>query len=659
MRQCDPTGRPNLLLRVLCALSALSAFTSSALAELRLPAIFGDHMVMQQQARAPVWGWADPGQSVEIETDWLDATIQAEADARGRWKAIIPTPDASHEPRRLWVRAGDEEIALDDVLIGEVWVCSGQSNMEWPVRASDNAEAEIAAAGYPSIRFFQVANAFATEPQDDCRGQWTACSPETAAGFSAVGYFFGRHLLRELDVPIGLIDSTWGGTVAEAWTSEGGLRALGDFDGALDQLRTIGDGLEQRQEQNRLAWWDALAQRDPGTGRWNRPDFDDSDWGAVNAPGVLGGDFDGFDGVIWMRRSFELARAPGTDAKLSLGPIDDMDTVWINGQRVGGLERAGVWNTPRSYTVPADVLQAGANTIAVRIVDTGGAAGMAADETAALSLELRSGERIPLAGAWKVHSGAPMSALNRWPVSSPVNQNTPTALYNAMIAPLQPFAIRGAIWYQGESNRERPKQYRRLMPGLIKDWRAKWDRGDFPFYLVQIAPFNYGNDTGEIARLREAQAMTLSLPGTGMAATCDIGNVGDIHPRNKQEVGRRLALWAMAKDYGAAIEYCGPVFERAERTGRRMRIHFTHTTGGLMCNGPELSEFQIAGPDRVFRDATATIDGDTVLVSSPDVPEPVAVRFAFTATAEPNLYNGAGLPAPPFRTDDWDDGFKE
>ncbi len=438
-------------------------------------------MVLQQRSSAPVWGWAEPKQTVEIAADWLRAPITVVADETGAFQATVPTDAASNEPRTITIRAGDDERTLHDVLVGEVWLCSGQSNMEWFVRDSMKAEQEIAAADHPTIRFFQVANAVAPAPLDTCNGRWQACTPETTSGFSAVAYFFGRELSRELNVPIGLIDATWGGTPAEAWTSAEVLRSLGDFNEALDRIAS------------------------------------------------------------------------------------------------GSIEQ--------------------------------------------------------------------------------VHATHPSSLYNAMIAPLHPFAIRGAIWYQGESNVGRAEQYERLFPAMIEDWRNRFDHADMPFYFVQIAPWRYPNDNGGAARLREAQLRTLErVPHTGMVVTTDIGNVDDIHPRNKQEVGRRLSLWALAHEYGReGLAYSGPIFDRMSVEGDRARLHFAHAESGLAANGSTLTHFRIAGSDRVFHDATAVIDGETVVVSSPKVSEPAAVRFDFDAVAEPNLFNADGLPASPFRTDDWED----
>lgn len=449
-----------------------AVFSGPVHADVRLPKILGSHMVIQQQVPVKVWGWADPGERVEVSL--AGQTRAVEADAQGRWLVVLePLPAGG--PHRLVV-AGKNRLELEDVLVGEVWLGSGQSNMQWPVSRSMNAEKEIAEANWPKIRLFTVARNIAPTPQEDCEGQWVVCSPETVAAFSAVLYFFGRKLHQELELPMGLINSSWGGTMAEAWTSREALQTDPDF---------------------------------------------------------------------------------------------------------------------------APILERGANF-------------------------------------------------------DPKSPHQPAVLFNAMIHPLLPFAIRGVVWYQGESNCARAEQYQKLFPTLIQDWRNRWGLGDFPFYFVQLAPFRYRNaDPRNAAELREAQRLTLRLPNTGMVVTTDIGDVNDIHPTNKQEVGRRLALWALAKTYGKDVIYSGPLFREAKIEGNKVRVYFDHVDGGLVVKGNELTHFQVAGADGEFRPAKAVIDGETVVVWSEEVPQPVGVRFGWSDDAEPNLFNAAGLPASPFRTDNF------
>lgn len=450
----------------------------SAHADVRLPKIFGNGMVLQQKSMVAIWGWGDPGEAVVVTLRGPQdavSTATAKANDAGKWRAQLATPNAGG-PSELIVK-GNNEVRFQDVMLGEVWICSGQSNMEWTVAQSLNAKDEIAAANFPAIRMLTVAHNVAERPQDDINGAWATCNPQSAPGFSAVGYFFARHLHQQLGVPVGMINSSWGGTLCEAWTSREALMSDADFAPIL-----------QRGEK-----------------------FQDN------------------------------------------------------------------------------------------------------------------------------------------------NPNQPAVLFNGMLHPLIPFGIRGAIWYQGESNVARAEQYRKLFPTMISDWRIRFGQGYIPFLFVQLAPFKYGHDPRLLAEQWESQLKTLSHPQTGMAVTTDIGNVVDIHPVNKQEVGRRLALWALANSYGKAdLVYSGPLYESMAIEGNKIRIKFRHAAGGLIAEGGKpLSHFTIAGADQNFVDASAAIEGDSIVVQSDKVAQPIAVRFAWEQTAEPNLFNKERLPASPFRTDEF------
>ena len=442
--------------------------------DLRLPSIFGNHMVLQRGRPVTVWGWGPPGQDVTVKLGW--DVYHATIDDEGTWSLTVPAP-VTTQALELKVTCGQQAIEFDDVHLGEVWVCSGQSNMEWPLRASDGGEVEVAKADHPRLRLFKVAKRPAEEPQSDCEGSWQVCSSETAAEFSAVAYYFGKEIMQDLDCRVGLIGTYWGGTPAQAWTSAEALQ---------------------------------------------------------------------------------------------------------------------------SHAVLKPLLESAAD--------------------------------------------------------SSHRQNGASTLSNGMLQPLIPFAIRGAIWYQGEANVTQAHQYNVLFPTMIRDWRMRWRQGDFPFYFVQLAPFRYGwADPTACAELWQAQINTLSLPHTGMAVTNDIGDVQDIHPRNKRDVGDRLARSALARTYGRQdVAYSGPLYDHHEVEDDTVRVHFRHAHGGLRTrDGQTPIEFQIAGEDRQFRDAVARIEGSTVVVSSPGVARPVAVRFAWRDTAQPNLVNVHGLPASAFRTDDF------
>jgi sialate O-acetylesterase len=632
-------------------------------AAIKLPAVISDGMVVQQASTAPIWGWADAGANVYVRASWLWTHRQAKADDQGRWRIDLPTPTAGG-PHHVAVStdAGDA-LTLNNVLVGEVWVCSGQSNMEMAVASSDNANEEIAAADYPAIRMFTVQKAIAVEPQTDCKGSWQTCSPQTVGGFSAAGYFFARHLHKELKVPVGMIHTSWGGTPAEAWTSARALKTMPDYAAAVEAIEKAGPDVQRQQAEydRQMAEWSKnmeLAVAVPAAAEWMKPDIDDGDWKTVAVPREWGStELGGFDGEAWFRTTFEVPAAwSGKDLTLSLGPIDDMDITWVNGREVGRTMTAGNWQTPRVYKVPADCLRRGANVLAVRVLDTQGGGGLTGEPA---QVHVRpdgddAAQPLVLAGKWRYKLGFDMETLPPRPTPPAGNNpNAPTALYNAMLAPLIPYGIKGAIWYQGESNAGRAYQYRELFPLMITNWRQDWGREAFPFHFVQIAPFEYGGPPFA-AELREAQMMTLALPNTGMAVTMDIGNPKDIHPRNKQDVGKRLALWAMAKDYGRDdIVYSGPLYKSMKIEGDKIRLSFDCAEGGLVARGGPLTHFIIAGDDQNFVEAAANIDGDTIVASSDQVDRPVAVRYGWTNAAEPNLFNAAGLPASSFRTDTW------
>lgn len=650
---------PNL--RV-CGLLACALALSPAAADIRLPAIIASGMVLQQDSTVPIWGWAEPGETIRVSPSWPCLTIEVTADQSGFWRAFLPTPTnaASPGPQTLAI-SGKKSVTLSDILLGEVWFCSGQSNMEMFVGnptpdvfgGVDHWQEEVKSAAIPDLRLFDVANAVAASPLTDCRGRWEASTPERAALFSATAFFFGRELRSRLGVPVGLITSDWGGTPIQAWTSLGAIKSQGGLDHwlpILEQLSARGPDLDRQYAQALDGWRAGVDAKDAGIkGGWMTPEFDDSAWPTMDQPAPWSGDLANFDGAVWCRRAFDLPAVTG-DATLHLGPIDDHDQTWVNGVKVGEHLEDGVYAMPREYRVPAGVLRAGRNVIAIRVIDTmvvGGLCGRPED----VCLRIDS-TAIPLAGPWKYHIGPALADLPPRPPHLAPGPGIPTNLFNAMVAPVIPFGIRGVIWYQGEANRDEAFAYRTMFPAMIADWRYLWGRGEFPFYFVQIAPFDYGPDAGQTGELREAQAMALKLPHTGMAVTMDIGDPADIHPRNKQEVGRRLALCALSGAYGQKIESSGPVYDSMAVESGRVRLRFDHATGLAPADQP-LTCFTIAGRDKRFVPAQAKVDGTTILVWSDQVPAPVAVRFAWGDADQPNLHNGAGLPAGPFRTDQW------
>ena len=492
--------------------------------DVTLPRVIGSNMVLQRNMQAPIWGWASPGEEVMIalstEAEDIEpiSTTTAVADAEGNWQIKLPAM-AAGGPYTLQIK-GSNTLELTNVLFGEVWVCSGQSNMQWSVNASKDNEAEIAAAMYPKIRLFYIPRVPSGLPQQDVEADWYETTPETIPQFSAVAYYFGRKLYKNLDVPIGLINTSWGGTRIEPWTPPVGFAGI-------PALASISNEVEDVQANYRTQLPDKV--------------------NAIEA---------------WLA---ETRKALENDAQLK--PMPD----------------------------------------------------------------------------------------NTHPFA---HQGRPTALYNGMVHPIVPYGIRGALWYQGESNLRDGRMYHEKMKARINGWREVWGQGDFPFYFVQLAPFNYGGRNASpffLPQIWEAQTATLALPNTGMAVTTDIGNLRDIHPRNKQDVGRRLALWALAKDYGRDdVTYSGPLYKSMTVEGDTIRLAFAHVGSGLTSRDDEpLTWFQIAGEDKEFVEANATIDGDTVIVSSDAIANPVAVRFGWHQSAEPNFVNKEGLPASPFRTDSW------
>ena len=656
-------------MRLLAFLLPFLLLQTATAQELKLPAIFTDHMVLQAQSEVPVWGMAKPGSTVQISGGWWPGALSAPVSEDGKWQINLRSPQ-SGGPYQLTIDDGHKQIQFKDVLLGEVWLCGGQSNMEWTLGPGVgpgilNWEAEVAAANFPNIRLYDVPHKISLAPQWQGVGTWKVCSPETVSKFSAVGYLFGRELHQELQVPVGLISCNWGGTVAEAWTSEETLAKMNDFAQPLENLTKLaGDGTsaDEQLAQQRQRWWKNVDKVEP------LPALAQTDWQSATLPAAWQGDLANFDGVAWYRREFQVPKAwIGKAWMLELGAIDDYDTVWLNGQKVAGTEVVGKWNEPRRYKIDGSHTMVGKCVLTVRVVDSGGGGGFIGKaEEMKLSLHGKPESTLSLAGEWNWRRGVGIGKLGAFPFQTKLHQNLPTVLHNGMLRPVIPYAIRGAIWYQGESNRTRAAQYQKLFPNMIADWRRLWGRGNFPFYFVQIAPFNYGGDQGQAAALREAQTMAMKVANTGMAVTMDVGNPRDIHPKNKQAVGKRLALWALAKTYPHRLRtlkaddlvYSGPLLNQVESKNGILRLSFHHSEGLSTRDGNAPSHFQIAGADQKFHpaDARIVVGGDGkhwVWLRSDQVANPVAARYAWGAADEPNLQNGAGLPAPSFRTDDW------
>ena len=639
----------------------------------KLATVFTDNMVLQQAAVAPVWGTA--GHGIMVSVCFAGQKKSAQADSEGNWRVNLEPLAANAIPQDMTISVNDSArtcLVLRNILVGEVWVCSGQSNMEWPISLSKNQDIETAGANFTLIRLLTIPRLFAAKPLKETKaGAWAVCNRETVADFSAVGYFFGRELHRRLDVPVGLINASWGGTVAEAWTSRNSLlenpelaELVTEYERNLpnfmelnakyeEEIRLLTQCLHKTRDVKNEGYPQGWADIPSPAGEWND----------MKLPGFWQSRGLNFSGILWFRKEIDLpAEWVGREIKLSIGATDKSDTTYFNNIKVGSItmaDRPDSWKCMRSYPVPANLARNGKNVIAVRVHSDRDAGGMTgpADKMYLSCPALPGSSPIQLAGVWKYAIEKNYGLMNIPPPPlGPYNPNSPGVLFNGMIFPLLPFTIRGAIWYQGESNASRAVQYQTLFPALIRDWRKYWGLGEFHFLFVQLANYmakqSGPGEESQWAELRESQTMTLRLPNTGMATTIDIGNAEDIHPKNKQDVGLRLALNALAKVYDRSdVPYSGPMFKAATREGKALRIHFDHVNGGLKFRGEKLLGFAIAGANRKFAWAQAEIDGDTVLAQAPEISEPQLVRYAWADNPTCNLYNGVGLPAVPFRSD--------
>ena len=642
---------------------ALWGCTGVLQAKVVLPSVFTDNMVLQQKTDITFYGDATKNKQLTVKTGWNGKEYHTEADGQGKWSLKIPTP-AAGGPYEITFSDG-KKLQLKNVMIGEVWFCSGQSNMEMPVAGWGkvmNYEQEIAEAAYPAIRLFQVKKNTSLAPLKEVEstlGGWQECSSATVPEFSALAYFYARALWKELNVPIGVIDCTWGGTPAEAWTNHETLRQVMGFREEMDKLERLGfdpNRMEQAYSEERAHWQSLFTEKDKGmeNGKlcWTAPSLSEEDWQTISLPGYWEGKgLKDFDGIIWFRRSLEIpAEWAGKPLTLRLGMIDDEDITYFNGVEIA---RGAGYMTPRTYTIPAKLVKAGKAVLAVRVSDFGGEGGIHG-KAEDLYVEA-DGKRISLAGDWKYRIGLSLTGFPPAPVSPVQSSSYPTVLFNAMVKPWTAFPIKGVIWYQGEANVGRSEQYGDLFPALITDWRRQW-RSDFPFYFVQLANFMESKKIqpdSEWAALREAQTKALKLDQVGMAVTIDIGLADDIHPKNKQEVGRRLALVALAGSYGKNVSSSAPVFQNYIIKGNKMELDFGQKQDGFQIKGTTLKGFTIAGPDRVFYPAEAMVHDGKIILSSTEVPAPLAARYGWADNPDCNLYGENGLPVAPFRTDCW------
>ncbi len=633
---------------------------------LSMMTLFSDHLVLQQAQPVPIWGKYTPGSTITVSGTWGES-VSGKANKDGKWQLNLPTPSAGG-PYEVRVNTTDSTILLKDVMIGEVWLASGQSNMEMPLpgylpnEPIDNAQTEIANANYPGIRMFKVERSLNAVPQDTLIGNWQVCTPEQAKDFSATGYFFARKLHKVLNVPIGIINTSWGGTVAEAWASRSGLSEFPHY------AKTI-DAYDKTATDNWAAAFDKISGPvsleelellDVGDKKILATDFDDRNWTKMQLPAsecrsenFIPGEVASqrLNGLFWYRKKITI-NDPNQAYILTIGAIDDADVVFFNGKKIGATWN---WQAKRSYPVEPSLVKKGENIITIKHYDGGGGSNISGP----IELATNLGEKIDLAGEWSglfyadlangsllVYGLEQQEKLSQRPLMALSDPNgLPASLYNAMIHPLVPYEIAGAIWYQGESNVGRAEEYEKLFPALITDWRNQWDN-EFPFYFVQIAPFHYGGQVSQ--NLRDAQRKSLRLPQTGMAITLDIGDSIRIHPGNKQAVGNRLARLALVNDYKKTMVASGPLFKTVEIKGNKAIVHFDFSEGLEL---RESGGFEIASLDRKFVSAQAKVVDDHLEVSASGIADPRYVRYGWKDYFAGKLFNGAGLPAASFSSE--------
>ncbi len=659
----SPSRQRLALRRVWAAVLALAGLVNAP-ADVVLPAIFSDHAVLQRSPSSPVWGRAEPGEKVVVSLGEIRQECVATAD--GRWRVDLDLSKVGEGPWDLVV-AGRNTLTVSDVLVGEVWMCSGQSNMYWPLRQTTNASAEIAASTNFRLRQFRVRTAASLDPVEDCQGVWTVAGPATAGDFSGVAYYFGKSLQMTLGVPIGVINSSWGGTPIEAWTSASALDRDAGLKAAKDRIHLQVREFPEKQTAFAEAlgsWIEISGRRDPGVEDAAMVRGSDADWQQVEFPGTLPGDL-AKPGILWLRREIAVpAQLAGKDLELRFEPLSGFDAVFWNSEKVGerGISDYPGDGAPRVYKVPGRLVQANSAVVAVRIYSP-----TKPPKVTGRPDRVKAGPLV-IGGNWQGRAEQVFSSPAGAPVPEPLQappalHTVPGALFNAMVRPIIPYGIRGILWYQGEANVGRAKEYRRAFPLLIGDWRTTWDRENTPFYFCQLPNFSARvADPVEHSwcALREAQAEALSLPNTGMAVLIDVGEAGDIHPRNKKDPGERLARIALARDYGKPVSYEGPSVKDVRIGAGTIRLSFRGTGGGLAISSPPGGEadsplrgFTICGTDGKWKRASALIEGEDVVVSAAEVPVPVAVRYAWEGNPDCNLANKEGLPAAPFRTDDF------
>lgn len=652
---------------------------------LSVNSLFTDNMIIQQNAKLSVWGNAKSGSLIHVQSSWgVKATTTTNFE--GKWSVILNTPAADHEQHKLIISNENQTRVVQNILLGEVWLASGQSNMEMPLKGFnytkikevvEGADKEISEANFPEIRMFTVNRNIAFEQSDKLEGSWIESSPETVKEFSAVAYFFAKKLHLELNVPIGIIHSSWGGSPAESWTRLDYLKQVNGFQNTEDRLQIALDPNSPYNKwllDHEFVLWDSLIEVDQM--KWIKAkhkrfvlsEFEDSSWEKMNQTEISQVfEKNDFNGIVWLRQKINFDKLPEGNVTLDIGKTDDLYAVFLNGQLVARKEYWG--EASSQYVIPKSIIKKGLNTIAIRFIDVWGIGGLDADSNRGFYIE---NEKIKsLEQSWRVNVVAYQTNGDFYllkqgideivypkPNRMPHHPNSPTVLYNGMIAPLVPYAIKGVIWYQGESNESRAEQYSHLFPALIDSWRAAWNNPNMPFYYVQIAPCGGGSwgdnsnkkETGP--ELRESQMQTLTKNDVGMVIITDLGDEKLIHPPKKKEVGERLALWAMAKNYNYDdLVYSGPVFRSVEFINNKALVSFEHAESGLFCPDSEIRYFELAGTDGQYYPAKAYITKNQVVVWAKKVPNPKKIRYAWKNYVKVNLLNMEGLPASSFRSE--------
>ncbi|MFU7515193.1 sialate O-acetylesterase [Clostridium sp. HCS.1] len=616
---------------------------------IELSSILSSGMVLQRGDKTKIYGKAE--NNIKIEVEFLNEKYETTSDNEGNWSVLLCNLEAGG-PYTMTIR-GNEELIVDDILIGDVWLCSGQSNMELPIeRVMDLYENELEDCYNNNIRQFLASknNNLQGKQEDLEDGNWKAVTKESVLEFSAVGYFFAKELYNRYKVPIGLISTAVGGTPIDSWISEEGLKSFHRFDELITNCKDSNYvKSKQKEDDDRInSWFIERDLKDEGINKWNLEDLDDENWDEFVIPGMWRDTvLNNLNGTVWFRKEFYVPKDLSTrEANLYLGNILDADEAYINGTLVGRTEYR---YPPRKYFVNKDILKEGKNVIALRVTSCTSIGGFIGDKPYKLVFD---NEEIELSGGWKYKIGCEMKAnFDRTHF-----EYMPTGFYNSAIYPLRNYAISGVLWYQGESNTGYPDDYEDLFEVLVKEWRNNWNIGDFPFLYVQLAnysdPSNPSKDI-DWARLREAQRRGLNISNTGMAVIMDIGENNELHPFNKKEVGRRLALLAINKYYGEDIVCNGPLYKEMKKKNSKINIYFHNNKSELLSIRGDLNNFEICGEDNIYYKASGNIKEDYIEVWSKKVDNPKAVRYAYkNGPKDINLYNKEGLPASPFTTEE-------